>query len=670
MELQDTALTSTTPESRYPDLVLQKGTIDADYQSRQGQVSAVTSPPINSEPTSNGRCRNCNKRTFGPCSCRSRTEEGNLNPGFRDKGHQFDPIRVKVEEVKLNELESMEKGPEIEFGRKWEYFPGKNKFYFNGRLMTAPSIRFCMLSFFLILVTFVLFTIFDGPFLAKELTIAIPIIGFVLFFLVMVNMFKTSCSDPGILPRASAQESEFIEKSYASAHGLRPPPRTKDIVVNGQTIKSKYCFTCKMFRPPRASHCGVCDNCVDRFDHHCPFLGNCIGKRNYRNFYTFIVSLSLLAVFVLSCSITHLALIGKEKGNFLDALRDSPTSAVVILISFFGMWTVIGLAGFHTYLIAVEQTTNEDIKGIFGRSNSVNPYTKGNVCHNCCFILCGPYQPSLIDSRGLVTPDFLASLPRKTGGNEISTSPHCSLPPGSMRAHCGDGPNTPRSGTNEMTGQPNMYQITALESGGTKSGVGTTNVISSTTQFPRASIPGHPVPSLPKAGTVPVESGKMTGHGPKSFLNFQPSINNTHSTSTTVNGYHPAGALSQSQKYLVSSQERFTPEEDMSLSMVQLDYPEYNSPPLLRSSHRRQMGTSTSVPLITNAHQNKSVPAGVLNPNSGSSSSVTANRRTLSTVPVSAVDAPVALAFHEQVLPETFDSLTMINSPLHLDSIS
>jgi len=45
----------------------------------------------------------------------------------------------------------------------------------------------------------------------------------------------------------------------------------------------------------------------------------------------------------------------------LDALRTTPTSAVVIVISFFGMWTVLGLAGFHTYLIAVEQTTNEDV---------------------------------------------------------------------------------------------------------------------------------------------------------------------------------------------------------------------------------------------------------------------------------------------------------------------
>jgi len=58
--------------------------------------------------------------------------------------------------------------------------------------------------------------------------------------------------------------------------------------------------------------------------------------------------------------------VGKEHGNFLEALRESPTSAIVIVVSFFGMWTVIGLAGFHTYLIAVEQTTNEDVSWPLG----------------------------------------------------------------------------------------------------------------------------------------------------------------------------------------------------------------------------------------------------------------------------------------------------------------
>ena len=56
------------------------------------------------------------------------------------------------------------------------------------------------------------------------------------------------------------------------------PCRARDVMVNGHRVTVRYNDTCHFFQPPRAHHCSVNDNCIERFDHHCPWVGTTIGK--------------------------------------------------------------------------------------------------------------------------------------------------------------------------------------------------------------------------------------------------------------------------------------------------------------------------------------------------------------------------------------------------------
>ncbi|KAM6427259.1 palmitoyltransferase ZDHHC9 [Liasis olivaceus] len=298
--------------------------------------------------------------------------------------------------------------------RKWEKLPGRNTFCCDGRIMMARQKGIFYLTLFLIVGTCALFFAFECRYLAIHLSPAIPVFAVVLFLFAMATLLRTSFSDPGVIPRALPDEAAFIEMEIEATNGTvppgqRPPPRIKNFQINNQIVKLKYCYTCKIFRPPRASHCSICDNCVERFDHHCPWVGNCVGKRNYRYFYLFILSLSLLTIYIFSFNIVYIALKSLKIG-FLNTLKETPGTALEVLICFFTLWSVVGLTGFHTFLVALNQTTNEDIKGSWTGKNRVqNPYSHGNIVKNCCEVLCGPLPPSVLDRRGILLQESAIS---------------------------------------------------------------------------------------------------------------------------------------------------------------------------------------------------------------------------------------------------------------------
>nr|XP_046261979.1 palmitoyltransferase ZDHHC9 isoform X2 [Scatophagus argus] len=311
--------------------------------------------------------------------------------------------------------------------RKWEKLPGKNTFCCDGRVMMARQKGVFYLTLFLIVGTCSLFFAFECPYLAVHLSPAIPVFAVLLFLFVMAMLLRTSFSDPGVLPRALPEEATFIEMEIEAANGnvpagQRPPPRIRNVQINNQIVKLKYCYTCKIFRPPRASHCSICDNCVDRFDHHCPWVGNCVGKRNYRYFYLFTMSLSLLTIYIFTFDIVHVVMRSVDNG-FLNTLKETPGTVLEVLVCFFTLWSVVGLTGFHTYLISLNQTTNEDIKGSWSGKNRVqNPYSHKNIIKNCCEVLCGPTYPSVLDRRGLMQEETSVS-PATSSSSSSSSNP-------------------------------------------------------------------------------------------------------------------------------------------------------------------------------------------------------------------------------------------------------
>jgi hypothetical protein len=77
--------------------------------------------------------------------------------------------------------------------------------------------------------------------------------------------------------------------------------------VNGVEVSSNYCWVCHIYKPPGAAHCQDCGICVEGMDHHCPFVGTCIGYLNYPKFLTMVYLVTLATVPSMAWSVYVLA---------------------------------------------------------------------------------------------------------------------------------------------------------------------------------------------------------------------------------------------------------------------------------------------------------------------------------------------------------------------------
>ena len=127
----------------------------------------------------------------------------------------------------------------------------------------------------------------------------------------------------------------------------------------------------------------LCNVCVQELDHHCPFVSNCIGKRNYGYFWGFICFLMLNCFFVNYVAIDDtLKRINADKNkSVIQVLRRNPMSIVFVVISGFTFMLIVALIGYHCRLTLMNQTTNEAMKRTFNHYQ-LSPFETGSVFSN------------------------------------------------------------------------------------------------------------------------------------------------------------------------------------------------------------------------------------------------------------------------------------------------
>ncbi|KAK7455065.1 hypothetical protein BaRGS_00039536 [Batillaria attramentaria] len=144
----------------------------------------------------------------------------------------------------------------------------------------------------------------------------------------------------------------------------------------------------KMKQPMRTKHCEDCGKCVRKYDHHCPWLEACIGERNHKFFWLFLLSTAALIPWTFYISwngIVYNPLWGTW-------LRSNILLLIDILILVIGGFVVIGLLGFHTFLMLRGLTTweaasRERITYLKYLDEDYNPFNEG-LCKNMFYFLC------------------------------------------------------------------------------------------------------------------------------------------------------------------------------------------------------------------------------------------------------------------------------------------
>ena len=363
-------------------------------------------PPGEGEGENEKRKRRRGGKRRAPFS-KKKDEKSNTNTHeYSDDSNDEERAHEQTESGDDDDSERRER----ERQKVYQIWPGNDKFFWDGRIIVGPNYKAFLNTIVLVLVPSVVFTSAVAPDLSREYSWAWQAVSTVWPIYVIACLVRTGTMDPGILPR--------LPRPPPRDRNDPPRERVRDVPhePTKKLVTVKWNDTTNFFQPPRAHHCSINNDCVEKFDHHCPWVGTTIGRRNYRHFLLFVFGTTLWCGFVVGSCVLSILVEIDERNDEVDpatgksvntqavtgALRASGAALFCGIIALFGFMFVFALSAFHVVLIWQNQTTYENFRE---RSDAENPYTRGNCCKNCFEIFCEPIPPSWFDFRQYADED-------------------------------------------------------------------------------------------------------------------------------------------------------------------------------------------------------------------------------------------------------------------------
>ncbi|KIK66341.1 hypothetical protein GYMLUDRAFT_38150 [Collybiopsis luxurians FD-317 M1] len=161
---------------------------------------------------------------------------------------------------------------------------------------------------------------------------------------------KSSSPGSGEEKQVQSRTQKDLERA-AKYYATRRPPTTPALAP-----EYRYCSRDLFIKPYRAHHCRACGTCVLKYDHHCPWIGQCVGARNHKFFLNFNLATAVFTSYTLATLVAY-TVRSSNAGDDLDVQQ-------IVIIALSGLFFIFTSTLFisHARLLMVSQTTVESLE--------------------------------------------------------------------------------------------------------------------------------------------------------------------------------------------------------------------------------------------------------------------------------------------------------------------